>query len=210
MKRFRQRYYDYFSRFYDRFVALHSTDIALSLRYFLADKTGLSKGNKVLDICTGTGSLLSFLKEKVGVEGFVAGVDFSIGMLKVCRSKIIDHDSIFLVLADVAFLPFKNMIFDAVTCSHAFYELKGETQDNCLHEIGRVLKPGRPFLMMEHDVPKNLFIRMLFYLRLLSMGPKKALEILWHERQLLMRYFRSVEKIYTPTGRSKVMICRGE
>ena len=112
-------------------------------------------------------------------------------------------------MADVAYLPFKNMIFDAVTCSHAFYELKGLTQDYCLYEIDRVLKPGRPFLMMEHDVPKNFFVRMLFYLRLLSMGPNKALEILRHERELLMRYFRSVEKIYTPTGRSKVMICKG-
>jgi ubiquinone/menaquinone biosynthesis C-methylase UbiE len=210
MKQFRRRYYDYFSRIYDRFIALHSTDRALSLRYFLADKTGLSKGDKVLDICTGTGSLLSFLKEKVDVEGLVVGVDFSIGMLKVGRSKIPNHDSIFVVLADVAFLPFKNVIFDAATCSHAFYELKGETQDNCLREIGRVLKPGRPFLMMEHDVPENFFVRMLFYLRLLSMGPRKAIEILRHERELLMRYFISVEKIFTPTGRSKVMICRGK
>lgn len=209
MKTFRQRYYDYFSCIYDRFVALHSTDRGKGLRYFLADKTGLSKGDKVLDICTGTGSILIPLKEKVQAEGLVAGVDFSIGMLKVGKSKIINHDSIFLVLADVACLPFKNMIFDAVTCSHAFYELKGLTQDYCLYEIDRVLKPGRPFLMMEHDVPKNFFVRMLFYLRLLSMGPKKALEILRHERELLMRYFRSVEKIYTPTGRSKVMICKG-
>ena len=209
MKRFRQKYYDYFSRIYDRFVAIHSTDRALRLRYFLADNTGLKKGGNVLDICTGTGSALIPLKEKVQAQGRVVGVDFSIGMLQAGKSKISDDDTIFLVLADVAYLPFKNEAFHAVTCSHAFYELKGETQDNCLQEIGRVLKPGSPFLMMEHDVPKNLFIRMLFYLRLLSMGPKKALEILRHERELLMRYFKSVEKISTPTGRSKIMICKG-
>ncbi|MBW1672912.1 MAG: hypothetical protein JRJ45_04575, partial [Deltaproteobacteria bacterium] len=58
MKRFRQKYYDYFSRIYDRFVAIHSTDKALRLRYFLADNTGLEKGDKALDICTGTGSTL--------------------------------------------------------------------------------------------------------------------------------------------------------
>jgi len=209
MSRFRQKYYDYFSRIYDRFVALHSTDRALRLRYFLADNTGLEKGDKALDICTGTGSTLIPLREKVQAQGFVVGVDFSIGMLKAGRSKIANHGSIFLVLADVAHLPFKKEVFNAVTCSHAFYELKGKTQDNCLQEIGRALKPGRPFLMMEHDIPKKLFIRMLFYLRLLSMGPKKALEIVRHERELLMRYFQSVEKIYTPTGRSKIMICKG-
>jgi ubiquinone/menaquinone biosynthesis C-methylase UbiE len=170
MKRFRQKYYNYFSHIYDHFVDLHSTDRALRLRYFLADNTG---------------SALIPLKEKVQAQGLVAGVDFSIGMLKAGRSKIPNHGSIFSVLADVAYLPFKKEVFNAVTCSHAFYELKGETQDNCLQEIGRVLKPGGPFLMMEHDVPKNFFVRLLFYLRLLSMSPKKALEIVRHERELL-------------------------
>jgi demethylphylloquinol methyltransferase len=208
MKRFRQRYYDYFSRIYDRFIALHSTDKALSLGQFLADTTGLKEGDMVLDICTGTGSTLKPLKERVQTRGLVAGIDFSIGMLTASRSKIPKHDTIFLVLADAASLPFKKKVFNAVTCSHAFYELRGDTQDNCLYEIKRVLKPGSPFLMMEHDVPKNFFVRMLFYLRLLSMGPKKALEIVKYERELLMRYFSSVEKISTPTGRSKIMICK--
>jgi ubiquinone/menaquinone biosynthesis C-methylase UbiE len=208
MKRSRRLYYDYFSHVYDRFVSLHSPDRGSRLRYFLAEKTGLSKGDKVLDICTGTGTLLGYLKDKLQGQGLVVGADFSLGMLKAGRSKMPDHDSVFLVLADAAFLPFRDMIFDAVTCSHAFYELKGETQDRYLHEICRVLKPGKPFLMMEHDVPENFLVRMLFYLRLLSMGRRKALEILRHEMDLLMRYFGSVERIKTPTGKSKVMICR--
>ena len=207
MKRFRRIYYDYFSHVYDRFVSLHSPDRGSRLRYFLAEKTGLSKGDKVLDICAGTGTLLSYLKAKLQGHGLVAGADFSMGMLKAGRSKMPDRDSVFLVLADAACLPFGDKVFDAVTCSHAFYELKGETQESSLHEICRVLKPGKPFVMMEHDVPENFFVRMLFYLRLLSMGPRRALEILRHERNLLMRYFRSVERVQTPTGRSKVMIC---
>ena len=209
MKRFRQKYYDLFSHIYDRFVALHSADRALHLRYFLADTTGLKKGDKVLDICTGTGSALIPLKEKVQAKGLVVGLDFSIGMLKAGESKISEHRNIVLVLADVGHLPFKKQVFNAVTCSHAFYELKGKTQENCLREIGRILKPGMPFLMMEHDVPMNFFVRMLFYFRLLSMGPRKAFEILRNERELLMRYFKSVEKMPTPTGKSKVMVCRG-
>ncbi len=73
MKRFRQRYYDCFSHIYDRFVALHSTDKGARLCSFLADSTGLSKGDKVLDICTGTGTLLGYLREKVQEKGFVTG-----------------------------------------------------------------------------------------------------------------------------------------
>jgi ubiquinone/menaquinone biosynthesis C-methylase UbiE len=99
-------------------------------------------------------------------------------------------------------------VFDAVTCAYAFYELKGDTQDKCLREIGRVLKSRRPFLMMEHDIPENPVIRAFFYVRMLSMGPKKALQMLRHEIDVLSRYFKCVKKIKTPTGRSKIIICR--
>ncbi|MBW2345901.1 MAG: hypothetical protein JRF53_18265 [Deltaproteobacteria bacterium] len=62
--------------------------------------------------------------------------------------------------------------------------------------------------MLEHDVPNHPLIRMLFYVRLLSMGPARAMEILKHERELLARHFTSVNKIKTPTGRSQIMICK--
>ena len=97
--------------------------------------------------------------------------------------------------------------FDAVTCSHAFYELKGDTQERALGEIVRVLKPRGAFLMMEHDVPHNPFVKALFYLRLAFIGTGRAITVLRHERELLEKYFGNVEKVLAPAGRSKVMIC---
>ncbi|MEA3361149.1 MAG: class I SAM-dependent methyltransferase [Thermodesulfobacteriota bacterium] len=209
MKLSRQRYYDYFSRFYDKFISIHSADKGENARVFLSENVGLQRGGMTLDICAGTGSLLPHLGNMVKKEGIVAGVDFSFGMLSAGRSKIVGYKNIFLIQADVSYLPFKGGIFDSVTCSHAFYELKGETQDYCLREIVRVLKHGKPFFMMEHDVPKNFLIRMLFYLRLLSMGVKKAKEILKNEKTFLKKYFNSVEIVITPNTRSKILICKG-
>jgi len=206
--KFRQKYYDHFSRIYDLFVSLHSSDRQGNLRKYLADRTTAKRGDKVLDICTGTGSLFRHLEKRVGGDGMVVGTDFSKGMLSVAKEKTVNTDQAFLVRADVSHLPFKGQMFDAVTCAHAFYELRGNTQDQCLNEIGRVLKPGHPFLMLEHDVPKHFFIRMLFYLRLLSMGTSRAFDILKHEKELLARYFKYVDKISTRTERSKIMICR--
>jgi hypothetical protein len=40
------------------------------------------------------------------------------------------------------------------------------------------------------------------------MGAKSAINILRHEKMMLGRYFRSIEKVITPSGRSKIMICR--
>jgi ubiquinone/menaquinone biosynthesis C-methylase UbiE len=208
LRTFRQKYYDLFSPAYDRFVACHSSDRSGNLRKLLASKTGVCEGDKVLDICTGTGSLLLNLQERVGTKGIVVGLDFSWGMLRQAKAKTRDAGKVLLLKADAGFLPFKPGAFDAVTCSHAFYELKGETQDNCLQEIVRILVPGSVFIMMEHDIPENPIVRFFFYVRLLSMGMQKAIEILRGEKNLLGRYFKQVEKIKTPNGRSKMMVCK--
>jgi ubiquinone/menaquinone biosynthesis C-methylase UbiE len=207
VRTFRQKYYDLFSRYYDGFVALHSTDKQEKLRGLLAEHTDVDEGDRVLDICTGTGSTLLPVQRRLGNNGLVVGTDFSRGMLRKAQSKIVGFPNVFLVQADAANAPFKARVFDAVTCCYAFYELKGQTQEQCLREIGRVLKPGKPFLMMEHDVPRRRLTRMLFYVRLLSMGLKKTVQILRHERELLLRYFKDVDKITMPGGRTKIMIC---
>jgi ubiquinone/menaquinone biosynthesis C-methylase UbiE len=207
-KSIRRIYYNAFSRFYDRFVALHSSDSQGAVREYLSGMVPGGEGDRILDMCTGTGSLLLRLRNKVRRGGLVVGVDFSRGMLTVNRKKTGIYENVCLVEADVAFLPFRAQSFDAATCSHAFYELKGEAQERSLKEVRRVLKPGKAFLMMEHDLPENPLVRAMFYLRLASMGARRAANILRHEKTMLGRYFRSVEKVITPTGRSKIMICR--
>jgi demethylmenaquinone methyltransferase/2-methoxy-6-polyprenyl-1,4-benzoquinol methylase len=129
-------------------------------------------------------------------------------MLKVAREKTTSFANVCFVEADAGRLPFADGTFDAVTCSHAFYELKGETQERALQEIVRVLRPSGAFLMMEHDVPSNPFVRALFYLRLTFIGGGRAIAFLRHEQEVLERHFAGVEKVMAPAGRSKVMICQ--
>ena len=207
MRKFRQKYYDYFSKFYDRFIALHASDKQGVLRDILAEQTGAEPGDCVLDICTGTGAALRPLAGRVGAEGLVVGLDFSSGMLAAAREKTRADNQVCLVQADCGRLPFKAGVFSVVTCSHAFYELKGATQVNTLDEIKRCLKPGKPFLMMEHEVPENRLVRLLFHIRLMSMGRERALQILKHEAGFLNQYFRQVTKSAVVTGKSKIYIC---
>jgi demethylmenaquinone methyltransferase/2-methoxy-6-polyprenyl-1,4-benzoquinol methylase len=204
----RRVYYDGFSKFYDRFVALHSRDSQGLARKFLADLLPAQNGNSILDVCTGTAALLSHLRSKVGCEGRIVGVDFSHGMLKVAHEKTRNFRNIHLVEADAGHLPFPADAFDVITCSHAFYELKGETQNRALREIVRVLGPKGVFLMMEHDVPSNVFVRALFYLRLTFIGARRAMTFLRHEREVLESHFAGVEKVVAPPGHSKVLLCR--
>jgi ubiquinone/menaquinone biosynthesis C-methylase UbiE len=207
VRKFRQKYYDLFSKVYDRFVALHASDKQGVLRDILAEQTGAEPGDCVLDICTGTGAALLPLTGRVGAKGLVVGLDFSSGMLAAAREKTRGDGQVCLVQADCGRLPFKAGVFGAVTCSHAFYELKGVTQVNTLDEIKRCLKPGKPFLMMEHEVPENRLVRLLFHIRLMSMGRERALQILKHEAGFLKQHFRQVRKAAVVTGKSKIYIC---
>ncbi len=68
MRNFRRAYYDWFSSFYDRFVAVHSSDRRGAARAFLAEHVVVSEGSAILDICTGTGSLLSNLDREPAPE----------------------------------------------------------------------------------------------------------------------------------------------
>jgi ubiquinone/menaquinone biosynthesis C-methylase UbiE len=207
MRRTRRANYDAFSSFYDRFVALHSRDSASLARRFLAERLPSGDLGAVLDVCTGTGTLLQSLQERVGRDGHVVGMDFSRGMLKVASAKIRGLANIHLVEGDAGSLPFAAESFDAVTCSHAFYELKGDTREGALREILRVLRPEGAILMMEHDVPFNPLVKALFYLRLTVVGAGKAVAFLRREQEVLKACFTKVERIAAPGGRSKVMVC---
>jgi len=206
VSRFRIRYYDAFSRVYDRFVAAHSRDREGQLREILAERTGLRPGDRALDLCTGTGALLPSLVRHTGADGLVVGLDFSRGMLMQARSKNAGTRGVVLVEADAEQLPFRDDSFDAITCSHAFYELKGAGAERALTQAARTLRTDGRFLMMEHEIPENPLIRLLFYIRLLSMGLRKALEVLGHEEALFQRHFSVVERITTGSGKSKIIL----
>jgi ubiquinone/menaquinone biosynthesis C-methylase UbiE len=99
----------------------------------------------------------------------------------------------------------RNIGFAVVTCSHAMYELTGKTRRQALQEIKRCLKPSGRFCMMEHEKPKQLFIRLLYHIRLLSMG-KEGRRIVRQELEELKGIFRHVFKEVTASGRTK-LIC---
>jgi len=107
MSRLRRAYYDKFSSYYDRFVALHSRDPQGLARTILAGCIPVQNGGSVLDLCTVTGTLLSRLLENVGASGLVVGLDSSRGMLNMAHAKTRGFPNIRLIEADAGHLPFK-------------------------------------------------------------------------------------------------------
>lgn len=206
MRRSRRAYYDLFSHFYDFVIALHSKDGNAALRDFLVDNAGVAAGSRLLDICTGTGAVAVRARETTGSDGVVVGLDFSGGMIrKACeKARRASLVGVHFVVGDAARLPFRSGSFEAVTCSHAMYELSPEVRTRALEEAHRVLRPGGRFLMMEHCEPTRPLVRFLYQVRLATMGSARNRSFARDEVPFLCQFFRDVKRQASPTGRSKI------
>jgi ubiquinone/menaquinone biosynthesis C-methylase UbiE len=103
---------------------------------------GVGKGEAILDVGTGTGVLLPFLQEAVGLGGLVVAMDFSFKMLFQAKKR---HS--LLVNAGVGAVPFRENSFDRVTCFSAFPHFPDKHR--ALLEMARVLKRGG-YLFIAH------------------------------------------------------------
>ena len=207
MSSVRRLYYDLFSEVYDFIIRLHSRDSEGSLRGFITEKTNLSKGQRALDLCTGTGSVAAELAKRVGENGLAVGLDFSRGMLEKAKKKALrlHLNQLQLVQANASQLPFRRSSFHGVTCSHAFYELKGDERAKAIHEVASILIHGGRFCLMEHAKPNKLFPRLLFYVRIFFLGTMEARKFLREEDSILGGELKNITKVMSPTGQSKLI-----
>lgn len=204
----RRKYYDLFSRYYDAFIRLHSGRDEDDTRDFLVGAARLDdrRAPRVLDVCCGTGSVVLAFADRYP-DALAVGYDFSRGMLNKAREKD-GADRVVFVEGDAAALPFADDSFDVVTCSHALYELKGEARRKALAEMRRVVSPAGRVLIMEHEIPRHPVIRLLFNIRMLSMGSADAHEFVKAGLTPYRTIFSQVELGHSRTGKSKLMSCQ--
>jgi len=129
--------------FFDRHAAswddrFHSAEERARLSELVVS-FGLTAGNAVLDVGTGTGVLLPFVRETIGPNGRLAAMDFSFKMLQHAAERRKAADAT-LFNASVESIPFCSGQFDCVTCFAAFphFPDKGKA----LFEMVRILRPG--------------------------------------------------------------------
>jgi ubiquinone/menaquinone biosynthesis C-methylase UbiE len=204
----RRKYYDRFSPFYDAFIKIHSRRHGDTTRSFLVQSAQLEGRScpRILDLCCGTGEvLLAFARHYPGCVK--TGCDFSRGMLAQTRKKT-GPTGASLVQGDAAALPFSDNSFDVVTCSHALYELKGDCRKKSLLEMKRVIRDKGVVLLMEHAVPENPVVKILFYLRMFMMGSADAREFVKSGTKPFKDIFSRVSLSYTPSKKTRLFSCR--
>lgn len=96
-------------------------DFHPKLAHHLIEYAAIHRGQKILDIATGTGLVAIEAAQLVGSEGQVIGVDISTGLLEQAKRKVkvADLSNIELILADAEALDFPDDSFDRVLCCSA-------------------------------------------------------------------------------------------
>jgi arsenite methyltransferase len=104
----------------------------------LLERLGLEQGARVLDIGCGTGRLARWIAERLGPEGFVAGIDPLAERIDIARSQ--GGAARFEVGQAEDLAAYEDAGFDAVCMSAVLHWVWDKAK--ALAEIRRVLRPG--------------------------------------------------------------------
>lgn len=131
------------ARLYDLTVWLMTLGRERAFRDRVLHLARLERGESVLDVGCGTGSLAIAAKQQLGPAGIVKGIDASPEMIaragkKAARARTnVDFEQ-----APAQDLPFKDAQFDVVFTTVMLHHLPRTSRDQCAKEMRRVLKPG--------------------------------------------------------------------
>ncbi|XP_022131614.1 2-phytyl-1,4-beta-naphthoquinone methyltransferase, chloroplastic isoform X2 [Momordica charantia] len=116
--------------------------------------SGAKPGDRVLDICCGSGDLAFLLSERLGSDGKVTGLDFSREQLIIASSRQRSlskacYKNIEWVEGDALNLPFSDGYFDAITMGYGLRNVVDKRK--ALEEMLRVLKEGSKVSILDFN-----------------------------------------------------------
>lgn len=148
---------------YDLLNRILSFGVDRSWRKRTVRKINLQPGERLLDLCCGTGDLaLEFAAPEVAV----VGSDFAFPMLPLAQRKANGkQQSIAWLQADAQHLPFPDASFDALTIAFGIRNVEDPRRG--LQECARVLRPGGRLGILEFfPIKSHLWGRLFgFYFR---------------------------------------------
>lgn len=136
----------------------------------------LSRGDRVLDVATGTGDLAFQEQAAVGLEGQVVGVDSCEAMLQVARRRrrcAVDFQE-----GDATDLRFPDASFDAVTIGFGLRNVAD--RGRALSEFRRVLRPGGRLMVLDFSTPNSTMLKSVHDLLYFQLMPAVGWAFAWH------------------------------
>ncbi len=121
---------------------------------------GVRRGQRVLDLATGTGDLSKRFAGLVDKDGAVVSTDINAAMLNRGRDRLVDlgiAGNIHYAQVNAEALPFPANRFDCISIG---FGLRNVThKQRALKEMFRVLRPSGRALVLEFSYPANLPLR---------------------------------------------------
>ncbi|MGC6424263.1 MAG: bifunctional demethylmenaquinone methyltransferase/2-methoxy-6-polyprenyl-1,4-benzoquinol methylase UbiE [Lentimonas sp.] len=151
---------------YDVANHLLSGGIDFYWRRVLTKRVKVFEPSSVVDLATGSGDVAFKLRDRLGPDVAIKGLDFCEPMLDEARTKRgnrTEYADIEFAFGDCMELPLENDSVDAVTISFGVRNF--EDRQKGLKEILRILKPGGQLFVLEFSQPDRWF-RPIYYLYL--------------------------------------------
>lgn len=106
----------------------------------------------LLDVATGTGRFLTFVKDNWPKLG-VTALDLSDAYLDHARKELKAWRDVRFLEANAETMPLQDASQDIITCIYLFHELPPAVRSAVAQEISRVLKPGGLFVLVDSIQP---------------------------------------------------------
>ena len=122
--------------------------------------SGAKPGDRLLDVCCGSGDLAFQGAKAVGMNGQVVGLDFCEELLAIATQRHRQRYSQFSIQwhqGDALNLPFADQSSDAATMGYGLRNVGDILQ--ALRELARVLKPGKNVAILDFHRPDNLLVQ---------------------------------------------------
>ena len=122
------------------------------LRKFIPEFSGMNAGDKVIDVCCGTGAQVL----EYGLRGIVAtGIDINPNMLKIATRNIMKQkaENVSFQLADATNLPFPDGHFDYASISLGLHDKEKPIRYQIISEMKRVIKQDGALILIDFQVP---------------------------------------------------------
>lgn len=146
---------------YDFVVKLLTLGRENALRNQTLRVAAISRGETVLDVGCGTGTLALLAKAESGDQGKVYGIDASLEMIAVAQQKSLQQKcAVDFQTGVIEALPFTDNTFNVVLSSLMFHHLPPDLKQHGLAEIYRVLKPGGRLLVVDMKRPTTVIQRL--------------------------------------------------
>ncbi len=122
------------------------------IRKFTPEFAGIKPGDRVLDVCCGTGEQTL----EYGRRGIIAsGIDSSQEMLKTALRKKMGQKSVDVnfELADATNLPFPDGNYDYASISFGLHDKESLIRNQVIAEMKRVVKVEGALIFIDYQVP---------------------------------------------------------